>query len=1057
MSAPSTTDNRLAFAILGPLRVTRSGAAVALGGRQQRAILARLLVAGAAGVSVDQLADMLWSGRAPSGFVTTIQTYVFHLRKLLEPERGRGTPGAVLVTENGRYRLAVAPDAVDVGLFKRAADAGQQLLAAGNAASAATELRRGLGLWRGEVLADLADFEFVAPFAARLNEQRLVAIEAAIDCELLAGHHAAVIGELDELIAQHPLREQLYERRMLALYRAGRQAEALNSFDRLRGQLRDELGVDPGEPLQRLQRQVLTHDPALDVHPAAATDQSDAGVTPSPTLVTDSEPGSDRQPPRRPRYRQRRWVIGSCAVILAAAVAATTAVVVSQTQRSSLRTLPPSSVGVIDADGSLHDAVAVGQSPDGIVYGFNSLWVANSEDGTVQRVNPHTREVVQTIRVGASPTAVAVAGNDVWVVNSAVGTVSKIDPKDNTVASTVSVGALPTAIAAGPSGVWVANSGDDTVQRIDPITGIAGRAFDVGDGPDGLAVDEHSVWVANGREGTLSHLDAATGQPLGPSVAVGSGAKGLALTPDAVWVANEAGLSVTRVDVTTGLITQIQVGDGPHAIVSAAGKIWASDEYAGTITEIDPASNNRVLHNYATGSSPRGLAVAGSSLWVSTAAFTGTGHRGGTLVIGALRLPGHWTGIDPANVYTYNDTTVAERPVYDGLVAYRVTNGAAGLTLVPDLATTLPRPTNGGKTYSFVMRPGIRYSNGATMHASDIRRGVQRELTIGVNGNPAFFYGIVGAKDCHDDPKTCDQTLTRGIQVEDATGRITFRLIGPDPDFLYKLTYFAVATAPGAPTTDSQKPLPGTGPYMIAAYTKDKELLLKRNPYFKQWSFAAQPAGYPDFIRWRVARTADSEMHDVLAGRSDVLAGWDITADADQYFSQHYPAQIRRIPLFQLGYVTLNTRIPPFNDVNVRRAINDAIDRRTIAAKMGGSAHFVPTCQILPQGFPAYQYYCPYASPDFTPQLATANSLVKASGTSGMAISVFGPNDHSRLDRVTHYVAAVLMELGYRPVVREGAPGVSTLLAIGNPRNRIQVGVAVGVGCRLPGAVDVLR
>src|SRR6266550_3523708 len=136
MSAPSPTENRRAFAVLGSLRVTRAGAGVARGGRQQRAILARPLVAGAAGVSVEQLADMLWGERPPSGFVTTIQTYVFHLRKLLEPERGRGTPGAVLVTENGRYRLAVAPDAVDVALFKRATDAGQQLLAAGDAASA---------------------------------------------------------------------------------------------------------------------------------------------------------------------------------------------------------------------------------------------------------------------------------------------------------------------------------------------------------------------------------------------------------------------------------------------------------------------------------------------------------------------------------------------------------------------------------------------------------------------------------------------------------------------------------------------------------------------------------------------------------------------------------------------------------------------------------------------------------------------------------------------------------------------------------------------------------
>ena len=169
MSAPSTADNRLAFAILGPLRVTNAGVSVALGGRQQRAILARLVVAGTTGASVDQLADMLWGERPPSGFATTIQTYVFHLRKALEPERGRGAPGQVLLTENGRYRLAIPPDAVDVEQFERATDAGERLLAGGEPAAAAAELRRGLALWRGDVLADLADYDFVAPVAARLQ------------------------------------------------------------------------------------------------------------------------------------------------------------------------------------------------------------------------------------------------------------------------------------------------------------------------------------------------------------------------------------------------------------------------------------------------------------------------------------------------------------------------------------------------------------------------------------------------------------------------------------------------------------------------------------------------------------------------------------------------------------------------------------------------------------------------------------------------------------------------------------------------------------------------
>src|SRR6476646_6583005 len=252
MSTPSTTGTDLALAILGPLRVTSADAELALGGRQQRAILARLLVAGDGGASMDQLVDMLWGGHPPDGAVTTIQTYVFHLRKLLEPERRRGAPAQVLTMEHGRYRLAVKPGAVDAVLFERATDGGERSLAAGAPDAAAVDLRRGLALWRGEVLADLADFHFVAPVAARLNERRLVAQEALIDCELALGRPQAAVRESEAPARQYPLREQLQQRRMLGLYRAGRQSDALACYEDLRHRLRDELGIDPSAPLQRL-------------------------------------------------------------------------------------------------------------------------------------------------------------------------------------------------------------------------------------------------------------------------------------------------------------------------------------------------------------------------------------------------------------------------------------------------------------------------------------------------------------------------------------------------------------------------------------------------------------------------------------------------------------------------------------------------------------------------------------------------------------------------------------------------------------------------------------
>ena len=200
---------------------------------------------------------------------------------------------------------------------------------------------------------------------------------------------------------------------MLALYRSGRQSEALTSYDQLRRQLRDELGVDPSEPVQRLHQQVLTHDPALDMQPPPDGDR--------PRV-----PAVAPKPPHRRRRTQRRLIVG-CAVAVAAAVAVTTAVVVSQTPQSSLRALPPNSIGRIAADGSLHDAVTVGQNPGGIAYGAGSIWVTNTSDGTVSRINPRSHAVTQTITVHTQPVGIAVNGDNVWVANSGDSSVSWIN------------------------------------------------------------------------------------------------------------------------------------------------------------------------------------------------------------------------------------------------------------------------------------------------------------------------------------------------------------------------------------------------------------------------------------------------------------------------------------------------------------------------------------------------------------------------------------------------------------------------------------------------------
>src|SRR4051812_48879097 len=280
------------FGILGPLEVSRSGRAVPLGGPRQRAVLALLLLEANRVVSLDRLAEDIWAGHPPDGWVTTVQIYVSHLRQALEPGRARGaageglvTPGRgdllrgdggrlgaageVLVTRGRGSLLRVDGGRLDAARFQDGFAAGRAALEAGRYEQAAGTLRAALGLWRGQVLADLADYAFTRPEAARLEELRLAAAEARIDTDLALGRHDALTAELEQLAADHPLREQLHGQLMLALYRGGRQGDALAAYRRVRDLLAGELGIDPGEPLQQLHTAVLAHDPALDWHAPA--------------------------------------------------------------------------------------------------------------------------------------------------------------------------------------------------------------------------------------------------------------------------------------------------------------------------------------------------------------------------------------------------------------------------------------------------------------------------------------------------------------------------------------------------------------------------------------------------------------------------------------------------------------------------------------------------------------------------------------------------------------------------------------------------------------------
>jgi predicted ATPase/DNA-binding SARP family transcriptional activator/Tfp pilus assembly protein PilF len=246
------------FRILGSIEVEDDGLRIDLGGLRERALLACLLLSANRVVSAGRLAEDLWSGSPPPHSTATLRVYIARLRRVL------GAQASLLVTQAPGYRLNVEDDQLDALRFEGLVRAAEADMAAGRPDAAASTLRESLGLWHGPALSDVSDLPFAQADADRLEEARLTALEKRVDADLACGRHASLVAELDNLAASHPLRERFTGQRILALYRCGRQAEALSAYTELRDRLAEELGIDPSPDLRRLQERILRQDPGLD-------------------------------------------------------------------------------------------------------------------------------------------------------------------------------------------------------------------------------------------------------------------------------------------------------------------------------------------------------------------------------------------------------------------------------------------------------------------------------------------------------------------------------------------------------------------------------------------------------------------------------------------------------------------------------------------------------------------------------------------------------------------------------------------------------------------------
>ncbi len=762
-------------------------------------------------------------------------------------------------------------------------------------------------------------------------------------------------------------------------------------------------------------------------------------------LRAPAPPVGTNGPAARGRRSTPRRLTVAAAVVVAAVVAS-----VLLAERGggggggrALRAFGENSAGVVDpGSGRLVAQVAVDLAPNAVVAGLGAAWTANTGGNSVSRIDPATRRVTQTVQVGSAPSAVVTGLGAVWVANSGSGTVSRIDPASNAVQS-IAVGSAPGGLAVAAGAVWVANTGDGTVSRIDPARNAVTKTIAVGDSPSGIAgAGRSDVWVANSASNTVSEIDPA-GNAVTQTIHVGNDPRGIVLVGGDVWVSDNLDGTVAHIPAGGSAVTDtVQVGQQPTALAEAGGHLWVAVQAGESVAEIDTTAARRIKV-VPLGVTPTALGDVSGRLWVTTS-IAASRHVGGT-----IRLLGQDPGsIDP--VYYGNPWTLwLLNDSYDALVGYRHANGAESTDLVPDLAAGVPSPTNGGRTYTFRLRSGIRWSTGAPVTVDDVQRGIERLIASGFSG---LSQEIAGAASC-----SLKRCALPGVAVDRTAATVTITLNRPSGEFLDQLA-LAVAAPAATPLGDhGRSPIPATGPYRIAS-DNGRVVVLGRNRYFHEWSAAAQPAGFPDRIEWRV----DPHGDDTKAATAAVAQGqadWADARGADTLaqLQSRFGARLYVTPTETSHGIALNTRVAPFDDVRVRRALAYAVDRQAVADAWFTPA--LPTCQVLPPNFPGYRPYCPYTLPSRqpgawrAPDYPTAQRLVEESHTKGMTITVWSPPSVAAGMRP---VVEALNQLGYHArlaVYTKASPAYFSFIA--DSRTKFQAGFG-GWVASVPNASDFM-
>jgi peptide/nickel transport system substrate-binding protein len=1011
----------MGISVLGPLRLSVGDRQVPLPAKQA-ILLAILALQPHRTVSTDRLIEALWGEDASPDLVKTLQTHVFQLRRRLEPGAADVEDRAAIVTEGHGYRLEAGPSVVDASVFLA-------LVSEARSASvtqpehAVDLLSEALALWRGPDVAEVGGEPAATAEIERLQEVRTSAVDELVRVRLGLGETDALIADLRKAVSEAPYREQLWASLMLALARSGQRAQALLAYRDAEAALRRELDVEPSRDLQELAARIRDEDPSL----ANGLQAGGPGITTpanEAAIYGDSSEtlGGGRGPV--PARRSRRFV--PVIALGAAAIAATflvgrgwmdrttpQATVVPTGGEPSVADLPEvhmvaDSLAVMDETGRVIRNTKVGALPDGVVEAEGSLWVVNTTDDEVTRIDAATLLPIDAISVGAGPTSLATGFGAVWVANNGDRTVSRINASTGDVVSTPTVGMAPYGIVTDDKWVWVTNMLDGTLSRIDPLTDHV-DSFPLGRAPLGVTSAGGVIWVADYEAGDVVRVDPDTGDVI-DRITVGNGPTSIAADGEHLWVVDADDGTLARVDPVSRAVKQkFELGGDPGALAVRDGVVWVAVASPPAMVRVDPPSGAPT--RFPLEGSPQSVWLAAGGP-VITIRGVPTAHHGGTLRLVSREL--NFPSLpDPA--LDFDVTGTLTLLTNDGLLGFRRVGGPMGTTIVPDLAAAMPSVSPDGLRYVFRLRSNLKFSTGAPVRPSDVVRSIERATSLG--GAGGLFDAIVGAPDCRD-AQPCD--LGEGIVADDEAQTVTFLLTQRDPYFLDALAQVPAQVVPAnTPFGEQTTWLPATGPYMFERFDADR-IKLVRNPLFDVWSTAAQPDGYPDEIEWFHVPNDSDPSEVVEAGKADLVADpRALTRDRVHQLATKYPAQLQADPGRKVYVEIMNTTVPPFDDPDVRFAVSLAVDRDAVLEAWGGPIQGRITCQVVPPTLPGYSPYCPFTvSPDpsgkwHAADIDLARRLIDEAGAFGEPVTVYGSSGPGHA-QVAEYMVGLLNRLGFK-------------------------------------------